>query len=165
MKTIDRHYTTIEVKQIVNKEFKEEIKRTGSLWANIEYTNHDGYKKQFSLIAKPSNLGKGLCWFFVCPVTGNTCRKMYYTSLYGYVSRALINAPYHQQTLSKLDRQFKLLREPDKLREKLEAKNFKHQYNGQLTKKHKYLSNKLEQAIEKEQAFLRVLSGSIGVKI
>lgn len=164
MKTIDRHYQIIEVKQIVNKEFKEEIKRTGSKWASIEYTNNDGYKKEFSLIGKPSNLGKGLCWFFVCPITGNTCRKMYYTLQYGYVSRGVINAPYHQQTLSKLDRQFKLLMEPDKLREKLEAKNFKYQYNGIPTKKYMYLLNKLEQATKKEQAFLRVLSGSIGAK-
>jgi hypothetical protein len=33
-----------------------------------------------NLISRVSNLGKGKMWFFVCPVTGKCCRKLY---LYG----------------------------------------------------------------------------------
>ena len=56
------------------------------------------------LITRESNLGLGVYWLFVCPVTGRACRKLY---LYNrrFVSRhAIPGALYDRQTWSRYGR-------------------------------------------------------------
>jgi len=39
------------------------------------------------LVNVPSNIGKGVVWFFVCPMTGKKCRKLYLVDTY-FTSRS-----------------------------------------------------------------------------
>jgi len=44
----------------------------------LEYKyNENPMNYKIQLVCAPSNLGKGVVWFFVCPLTGKRCRKLY----------------------------------------------------------------------------------------
>lgn len=97
------------------------------------------------LESKPSNLGKGLIWFFVCPFTGATCRNLIFVNNRFMHRSNLVNAMYGTQAESKYWRKMfqlqpniptteKILNEPNK-------KHYKKYYKGKMTKRYKkYLS-------------------------
>lgn len=99
------------------------------------------------LVSVPSNLGKGVVWFFVCPITGNRCRKLYLVDRYFYHRSAVKGCMYEKQTQSKKSREFdKVLGGYfgiDKLYDHLYKKHFKKYYAGKSTKKYLQLKRQL----------------------
>jgi hypothetical protein len=69
------------------------------------------YKIQ--LVSMPSNLGKGLIWYFLCPKTNKRCRKLYSIGGYFLHRQAFKGCMYESQTISKkyreLRRAFKII--------------------------------------------------------
>lgn len=61
------------------------------------------------IISKPSNLGKGEVFYFVCPRTGKHCRKLYLHSGYFYHREAFNGLMYSKQLESKKKDQYILL--------------------------------------------------------
>lgn len=59
------------------------------------YNDKPRYAK-INLVNVPSNLGKGKVWFFVCPVTGKYCRKLYYVNGY-FMHRTAFKGFYRGQ--------------------------------------------------------------------
>ena len=94
-----------------------------------------------SLEAKPSNLGKGLIWFFVCPFTLATCRNLLFANNRFMHRSNLVNAIYSTQGESKYWRKiFQLQPNIPTTRKILEEPNQKHYkkfYNGKITKRYK----------------------------
>ncbi|WP_454059743.1 hypothetical protein [Elizabethkingia ursingii] len=94
------------------------------------------YLIYFELIL--SNLGKGLVWYFNCPLSGIRCRKLYLINGY-FQHRAAYNKGYYQtQTLGTKDkylvRQFDKLQKSNKAKSILYNKSFKPYYNSKPTK-------------------------------
>lgn len=106
--------------------------------------NNQLISQKINLECKPSNLGKGLIWFFICPFTNTRCRNLIFIDGNFMHRSNLINAMYSIQSESKKWRLiFQLqpniletqayLKEPQK-------KYYKKYYNGNLTKRYyKYL--------------------------
>ncbi|NJB86156.1 hypothetical protein GGR26_001924 [Lewinella marina] len=63
-------------------------------------------RQQVRLSPQPSNLGKdrGKVWYFICPKTGNQCRKLYMIGRHFYSQKAFSSAMYASQTESKMMR-------------------------------------------------------------
>jgi hypothetical protein len=106
------------------------------------------YKVQ--LVSAPSNLGKGVVWYFVCPVAGKRCRKLYLGDTYFYHRSAFKGCMYEKQTQSKKSRYLdKTLGEyfrSEQLVEQLYKKHFKKQYAGKPTKKYLKLTQQIQKA-------------------
>lgn len=84
----------------------------------------------------PSNLGKGVVWYFICPATGKRCRKLYGIGDYFYSRFAYPATMYNKQTFSKKWRDFQAVYEVLDLRQKfLETPYAKPFYNGKPTKR------------------------------
>lgn len=56
------------------------------------------------LTSCPSNIGKGVIWFFVCPKTGRRCRKLHLVNAYFYHRSAFSGCCYELQRWSHKDR-------------------------------------------------------------
>ncbi len=106
----------------------------------IEYTyNKEDIKYEVALHAKPSNLGKGFLWYFICPQAGRLCTKLYFNNNYFLHRQALGKAMYHRQTLTSTQRnlvkQFLKTETLETADTYLNAKYRKTRYNGKPTKK------------------------------
>jgi len=97
------------------------------------------------LYCKPSNLGKGLIWFFICPFIGATCRNLIFVHNRFMHSSNLLNAMYGTQAESKRWRKIFQLQPniPNSKTYLLEpkARFYKRYYNGQMTKRYKKYLN------------------------
>ena len=96
----------------------------------LDYKYRDeprNYKIQ--LVSVPSNLGKGLIWYFLCPQTNKRCRKMYSIGGYFLHREAFQGCMYESQTHSKyyrnLDKTLGVYFRTDRLYEQLYKKHFK----------------------------------------
>lgn len=99
-------------------------------------------KSLIRLESKPSNLGKGKCWYFICPATNKRCRVLYGIGDYFYSRHAFPSAMYSTQTESKRWRDMRILFEIWGAREKLYSKNSRTHYKGKPTKRFaKWLAN------------------------
>lgn len=102
------------------------------------------------LVSAPSNLGKGVVWYFVCPRTGKRCRKLYLADTYFYHRSAFRGCMYEKQTQSKksryLDKTLGVYFRTDQLFEHLYKKHFKKQYAGKPTKKYLKLTQQIQRA-------------------
>ena len=102
------------------------------------------------LVSAPSNLGKGVVWYFVCPHTGKRCRKLYLADTYFYHRSAFRGCMYETQTQSKKNRQLdKTLGayfKSDNLYSELYKKNFKKTYAGKPTKKYLRIMEQIQKA-------------------
>lgn len=96
----------------------------------------------------PSNLGKGFVWFFICPRSGNRCRKLYFIGSHFCHRSAYGFGMYQTQTLGIKDkyliRQFDKMTKANKAKSKLSSKNFKKYYNGKPTKQYLKLLSQIE---------------------
>jgi hypothetical protein len=136
--------------------------KTGSISIGI-YTNPENsyleldYKcneapinYRVQLISAPSNLGKGVVWYFICPSTGKRCRKLYLADTYFYHRSAFRGCMYEKQTQSKksrhLDKTLGLYFQVDKLFEQLYKKHLKKHYAGKPTKKYLKLTQQIQKA-------------------
>lgn len=106
------------------------------------------YKIQ--LVSVPSNLGKGLIWYFLCPQTNKRCRKMYSIGGYFLHREAFQGCMYESQTQSKyyrsMDKTFGASFRIDQYYEQLYKKHFKKTYAGKPTKKYLRLLEQIEKA-------------------
>ncbi len=114
---------------------------------NLEMALIEPIKYRVQLLAIPSNLGKGLIWYFICPHTGKRCRKLHLVGKYFY-HRTACRGLYENQTKSKY---YKILEKAmgggyksDQLFEQLYKKNFKKQYAGKPTKKYLKLTQQIQ---------------------
>lgn len=102
------------------------------------------------LVAKPSNIGKGVVWFFRCPHTGKLCRKLYLVDTYFLHRTAFKGVMYEKQTYSVSKRNHRRLWDnlfcTDKVYEQLYSKHFKSYYNGLPTKRYQKLWRQLQAA-------------------
>lgn len=106
------------------------------------------YKVQ--LVSIPSNLGKGVVWYFVCPHTGKRCRKLYLADTYFYHRSACSGCMYESQTQSKksrfIEKTLGAFFRTDQLFAQLYKKHLKKQYASQPTKKYLKLTQQIERA-------------------
>ncbi len=88
----------------------------------------------------PSNLGKGLIWYFLCPQTNKRCRKLYLIGGYFLHRTAFKGCMYKTQTKSKecrqLDKTLGVYFRIDNLYSQLSQKHFKKTYAGKPTKRY-----------------------------
>lgn len=112
-----------------------------SPYIELNYTcNKTPINYRVQLTSAPSNLGKGVVWYFICPHTGKRCRKLYLVDTYFYHRSAFRGCMYDKQTQShknrRLGKQFERLFGMDKAFELIYSKHFKKQYNGKPTKRY-----------------------------
>ncbi len=120
-------------------------------YIELDYNYRDeprNYKVR--LVSMPSNLGKGLIWYFLCPHTNKRCRKLYSIGGYFFHREAFNGCMYECQTQSKYSRQLSRLYEPYFKQEghykEIHSKHFKKYYNGKPTKRYLKLMNMIRQA-------------------
>ena len=120
-------------------------------YIELEYKYRDeprSYKVR--LVSKPSNLGEGLVWYFLCPQTGKRCRKLYSIGGYFLHREAFKGCMYETQTRSKryrqLDKTFGALFKSDNLYSELYKKYFKKTYAGKPTKKYLRIVEQIQKA-------------------
>jgi hypothetical protein len=103
-----------------------------------------------NLISKPSNLGRGEVWFFVCPVTRKCCRKLYLYGTHFLHREAHKGFFYESQTKSQSTRNmlkmFDAVFINDAVYDELYKKYFKTHYNGKETKRYKRITAKINKA-------------------
>lgn len=123
---------TISVKAIMEK---------GNQCIILDYNYNDkpiNYTVQ--LVSMPSNIGKGVIWYFICPHTRKRCRKLYLSNGYFYHRDAIRGCMYETQTYSQYSRflcgQYDKLFASDNAYKQLYSKYFTKQYNGKPTKKY-----------------------------
>lgn len=106
---------------------------------NYKYRNEPRNYK-LSLVSMPSNLGRGVIWYFLCPQTNKRCRKLYSIDGYFLHREAFNGCMYETQTQSKkyrqLDKSVGAYLKADELYSKLYQKHFKKTYSGKPTKKY-----------------------------
>jgi len=129
-------------------------RKTGSIRVSVELGETSGFleleyqfrdepiKYKVPIVSKPSNLGKGLIWFFCCPHTGKRCRKLYGIGKYFLHREAFRGCMYERQTRSKksraLSKALDISFAPEDFRR--EGKQLRRYYNGKPTKRYlKYL--------------------------
>jgi hypothetical protein len=102
------------------------------------------------LVSMPSNLGKGLIWYFLCPQTKKRCRKLYSIGGYFLHREAFNGCMYETQTQSKkyrqLDKTLGAYIKSDNLYSELYKKNFKKTYAGKPTKKYLRIMEQIQKA-------------------
>lgn len=107
-------------------------------------------KYKVYLTTTPSNLGKGLIWYFICPNTGKRCRKLYSIGGYFLHREAFKGCLYEKQTQSKfarkLDKTLGAVFGIEKLNEQLYKKHFKQTYAGKPTKRYLRIKAKIDKA-------------------
>jgi hypothetical protein len=107
-------------------------------------------KYRVQLVSAPSNLGKGLVWYFICPHTGKRCRKLYLGETYFYHRSAFRGCMYEKQTQSKksryLDKTLGAYFQKEELFKQLNKKHLKKQYAGKPTKKYLRVTQQLQRA-------------------
>ena len=117
----------------------------------VDYTFRDDEKINYEikLITRPSNLGTGLLWFFVCPFTGRVCRKLHLINGYFKHRSALPGLMYQNQIESKKMRDCKRILTKDfndELYKEFYRKHLKPMYKGKITKRFARLTKKLNEA-------------------
>lgn len=101
-----------------------------------------------NLISKISNLGKGKIWFFICPITGELCRKLYLHDGCFLHRKAFRGLMYQKQLESKKNRELHKIFDAfivgDEVYDELYSKYFKTHYKGKPTKRYLKLQNKID---------------------
>ena len=112
--------------------------------------NDEPRKYKIQLVSMPSNLGKGLIWFFLCPHTNKRCRKIFSIGGYFLHREAFKGCYYETQTQSKyyrnLDKTLGAYFRTDRLYEQLYKKHFKKMYAGKPTKKYLRIMEQIQKA-------------------
>jgi len=137
-------YTTGSISILVNTQSE-------SPYLELSYKYNEtliNYRVQ--LVSFPSNLGKGIVWYFLCPRTGKRCRKLYSAGAYFYHRSALRGCVYEKQTHSrKLRLLYKTMGacfQKEQLYDALYKKHLKKQYAGKPTKKYRRIMEQLHKA-------------------
>jgi hypothetical protein len=120
-------------------------------YIELDYKYRDEPRNyKVSLVSMPSNLGKGLIWYFLCPQTNKRCRKLYSIGGYFLHREAFNGCMYETQTQSKkyrqLDKTLGAYFKSDNLYSELYKKNFKKTYAGKPTKKYLRIMEQIQKA-------------------
>jgi len=120
-------------------------------YIELDYKYRDEPRNyKVSLVSMPSNLGKGLIWYFLCPETNKRCRKLYSIGGYFLHREAFNGCMYETQTQSKkyrqLDKTLGAYFKRDNLYSELYKKNFKKTYAGKPTKKYLRIMEQIQKA-------------------
>ena len=120
-------------------------------YIELDYKYRDEPRKyKVRLVSLPSNLGKGLIWYFLCPETKKRCRVLYSIGGYFLHREAFSGCMYESQTQSKyyrrLDKTFGRYFKTDDLYIQLYKKHFKKTYAGKPTKKYLRLMEQIQKA-------------------
>jgi hypothetical protein len=101
------------------------------------------------LVCVPSNLGKGVVWYFLCPYTQKRCRVLYLVGKYFLHREAFPKGMYECQSRSKNWRAskkvFDVIFGADEFVKAITRKHFRGSYNGRSTKRFLKLKEKQEQ--------------------
>ena len=121
-------------------------------YIELDYKSNDEPRNyKVKLVSVPSNLGKGIVWYFLCPETNKRCRKLYSIEGYFLHREAFKGCMYESQTKSKkhrqLDKTFGAYFKLDELHEQLNKKNLKKSYRGAPTKRYLKLIRQTERTI------------------
>ncbi len=112
--------------------------------------NDNSYNYEIQLTSIPSNLGKGVIWYFISPFTLNRCRKLHLLDERFMHRSALPIGMYECQTKSKKwrgwDKVFGSYYETDRLYEQLYSKHYKKFYAGKPTKRHLKIMKQIQKA-------------------
>lgn len=122
----------------------------GVLTLDYTFNNTEKINYQIQLITRPSNLGVGLIWFFVCPYTGKVCRKLHLINGYFKHRTANPRLMYSKQLESKRWREWTNIFADDRLDEELYSKYFKRYYNGKITKRYARILKKRQKQESKD---------------
>jgi hypothetical protein len=118
-----------------------------TLELDYKYDGHQ-VKYQIQMVSVPSNVGKGIVWYFLCPYTRKRCRKLYLVQTYFYHREAFKGSFYEKQTYShrgrKLNKSLEDLFAVDKAYEQIYSKYFKKHYAGKPTKRYQKLLQKIQ---------------------
>lgn len=123
----------------------------GQAYIQFNY-NYDGEPMQWrvSLLSLPANIGKGIVWFFRCPITGQRCKKLHLVDGRFIHRSAVRGAMYKQQTESKKWRLVSRLFDLHDLRagvwDEIHKPYFKAEYRGKETRRCIRLMRKLRRA-------------------
>jgi hypothetical protein len=115
------------------------------------------------LQALTSNLGAGLVWYFICPVTNKRCRKLYAVGSGAYfLHRSAYRGVYYDsQIRSKyaryLDSSLGAYFKSDKAYDEIYSKGFTKYYRGKPTKRYRKLLRIINQASSVDPAELQAL--------
>ncbi len=124
------------------------------------HSNGEPVDYQIRLEALPSNLGTGKVWYFICPVTGKRCQKLF-GGKYFLHREAYPHAMYEKQTYSRygryLDKVFSTYHSYEKLYSELNSKYFKTHYAGKPTKRYQRILSGLEHAQRMDNEYLKVM--------
>ncbi len=121
--------------------------RTESPYLELNYTaNGNPIKYTVQLVSIPSNIGKGVVWFFVCPRTGKRCRKLYLVAGYFYHRSAFTGCMYQKQIYSHNDRNLYRIFDTEEIYKQIYSKHFKTHYGGKPTKRFLRLTKQAERA-------------------
>ena len=116
---------------------------------NYKYKDEPRKYKVY-LTSTPSNLKKGVVWYFVCPVTKKRCRKLYLIDGYFLHREAFNGCMYETQTHSKkyrqMDKTLGAYFKSDNLYSELYKKNFKKTYAGKPTKRYLRIMKQIQKA-------------------
>lgn len=120
-------------------------------YIELDYKFRDEPRKyKVFLTSIPSNLNKGLIWYFLCPVTHKRCRKLYSIGGYFLHREAFKGCFYESQIQSKhyrfLDKNYGMYFKFDEIYTALHKKHFKKNYAGKPTKRYLKLKKLMEEA-------------------
>lgn len=120
-------------------------------YIELDYKYRDEPRNyKVSLVSMPSNLGKGLIWYFFCPETNKRCRKLYSIGGYFLHREAFNGCMYETQTQSKkyrqLDKTLGAYFKTDDLYSQLYQKHLKKTYAGKPTKKYLRIMEQIQKA-------------------
>ena len=103
--------------------------------------NSEKVEQVIYLTSKPSNLGNGSVWFFICPFSGKRCRNLIFINNRFMHRSNLLNAMYSKQVESKYWRKMFQLQsnipETERILNEPRSKHYKKYYNGKITKRFK----------------------------
>jgi hypothetical protein len=120
-------------------------------YIELDYKYQDMPRKyRVEFVSKPSNLGKGSIWYFLCPSTGKFCRTLYSIGGYFLHRTAFKGCMYESQTESKswreMDKVYGAYFKHERLYEQLYKKHLKKTYAGKPTKKYAKLIAEIQKS-------------------
>lgn len=123
---------------------------TGTLTLYYGLNNGNEVIENIALVSQSSNLGRGVCWYFICPKTGNKCRVLFFYKGYFVHRKALSGFYYLQQTKSRKNRDLYSRAVKDNINDEILEEYYKPYrritYAGKYTKPFTRLTKRLEKA-------------------
>lgn len=113
-------------------------------YLELDYSGSEGQvSDRIGLEGVTSNLGRGIVWFFVCPVSGKRCRKLYFLNGRFRSRHAFPSAMYRSQVEPRSERGFRrlltlhgTLKTPKIVWDDHDPMHFRRYYRGKPTKRY-----------------------------